>query len=65
MKKHIQKVKHHAGSRGGQIFFAAVALAVGYALASRAIDTASWWCYLGTIIALYVAIRFLVRALSK
>jgi hypothetical protein len=42
-----------------------VGLLIAYALASRAIDTGSWWEYLGCFVFLVLGAKLLVRAFKK
>lgn len=44
---------------------AAVGLVLAYALLTRAIDTGSWWQYLGTLIIVILSFRLIGRALKK
>ena len=44
------------------ITLAALIMAVAYLLGSRALDTGSWWQYLGTLVLVVLSIRFLFRA---
>ena len=40
-------------------------LVLSYLIASRAIDTGSWWEYLGAVVALVLAIKTFVRSFYK
>lgn len=47
------------------IVSAAAGLILAYALGSRAIDTGSYWEYLGCLVFLALAVRLLIRAFKK
>jgi hypothetical protein len=44
---------------------AAIGLVLAYALASRAIDTGSYWQYFGALIVLALSIKLFIRAVRK
>jgi hypothetical protein len=44
---------------------AAIGLILAYALASRAIDTGSYWQYFGTLVILALSVKLFVRAIKK
>lgn len=42
-----------------------VLLVVAYLVGSRALNTGSYWEYLGCFVVLYFAVKFIVRAVKK
>ena len=42
-----------------------VGLVVAYVLGSRALDTGSWWQYLGTLVMVIISVRLFVRAIKR
>lgn len=51
-------------SRWKLILSGLIALALAYLLVSRALDTGSWWEYLGTLILLVASIRLFARGIK-
>ena len=56
----MKKLKPKAGIAVGVIL-----LVLSYALGSRALDTGSYWEYLGCLVALIFSIKFIVRAIRN
>ena len=52
-------------SRPNLIAAGAAGLLLAYILASRALDTGSWWQYLGTLILLVLSVRLMRRIFKK
>lgn len=51
-------------SRPALIGMALLGLVLAYALGSRAIDTGSWWEYLGTFLLLTISIRLAIHGVK-
>lgn len=49
-------------SRQALVVRAVIAFVLAYALGSKALDTGSYWQYLGTVIALIFGIKFIVQS---
>ncbi len=62
MRKAARKV---ANNRPALILSAAIGLVLSYSLATRAIDTGSYWQYLGCVVFLYLSIRLILRTFKK
>ncbi len=51
-------------TRNARIGMGIVGLVLAYLLCTRALDTASWWQYFGTLLLLVIAIRLIVRGIK-
>lgn len=51
-------------SRGALLVSVAVGLILAYAFISRALDTGSYWQYLGAVVFLTLAVKLFARALK-
>lgn len=54
-----------AKNRSALIFSGAVGLILAYAIGSKAIDSGSYWQYLGCVVFLFLSFKLLVRAFNK
>lgn len=52
-------------SRKAKFLSGLVGLVLMYALATRAIDTGSWWQYLGSFLLLILSLRLLIHSIKK
>jgi hypothetical protein len=53
------------GDRLSLILYGAVSIVISYGLGSWAIDTGSFWLYLGCLVFLVVGIRLFIQALKN
>lgn len=63
MKRTVASLDKWHKTRAGYVTFGTVELALSYALASRAIDTGSWWQYSFGLIFLVGAIQDYLKAI--
>jgi hypothetical protein len=61
----MERLKKLNNKQKSQILGAAAGLVLAYALASRAIDTGSWWEYFGGFVFVLLSGNLLKRAFKK
>lgn len=52
-------------TKPARLIMGIVGLALAYVLGSRALDTASWWQYGGTLLLLILSVRLLIKAIHE
>jgi hypothetical protein len=55
----------HLKSRPVLLVAGVIGLVLAYAIATRAIDTGSWWEYFGCLVFLVLGIKLIIRAFKK